>query len=112
MSENRKRAYRVVVHFDEQELKQLNDSVQRTGYPREVYIRSILNGNVPAERPSDDFLEVIHQLRMIGNNINQVAVVANRTGSIDILKFNQALEYLNQNIVEIREMVYIPQKIQ
>ena len=60
--------------------------------------------------PSNDFQEVIRQLRRIGNNINQVAMIANKNGSIDILKFNKAKQELDKQIVEIRKQVYLPKE--
>ena len=82
MNENRKRPYRVVIHLNFDELKTLNRNVEEAAYSRESYIRSLLLGKVPMPKPSDDFQEVIRQLRRIGNNINQLTVIAHKIGSI------------------------------
>ena len=66
---------------------------------------------IPQPLPSDDFQEVIRQLRKIGNNLNQITVIAHKTGSIDIMKFKQAVSNLNDAIIEIREQVYLPKEV-
>ena len=59
----------------------------------------------------DDFQEVIKQLRKIGNNLNQLTVIAHKTGSIDIMKYKEDMKTLNNSIVEIREQVYLPKEV-
>lgn len=110
MNENRKRPYRVVVHLNLDELKTLNQNAEQAAYTRESYIRSLLLGKVPMPKPSDDFQEVIRQLRRIGNNINQLTVFAHKTGSMDILRFKEAMNTLNDTILELREKVYLPKE--
>ena len=61
--------------------------------------------------PSDDFQEVIRQLRKIGNNLNQLTVIAHKTGSIDVMKYKEDIKSLNNAIVEIREQVYLPKEV-
>lgn len=38
-------------------------------------------------------------------------MIANKNGSIDILKFNKAKQELDKQIVEIRKQVYLPKEI-
>ena len=38
-------------------------------------------------------------------------MIANKTQSIDILKFNQLRDNLNKEILEIRKAVYLPKRI-
>lgn len=110
MKENRTRPHRVVIHLNSDELTSLNQKVKQTSYNRESYIRCLILGKTPYPKPSEDFQEVIKQLRMIGNNLNQITVVAHKTGSIDILKFKQAMTSLNEAIIEIRKQVYLPKE--
>lgn len=55
---------------------------------------------------------MIQQLRKIGNNLNQLTIIAHRTNSIDILKLKESLDYLNQSIGDIREEVLLPRKVE
>lgn len=99
MTKNRYR--RVEVRLNDEELEQLNLAVAKTGLSREEYLRSIINNRVPAEKPHPDFIETIRQLRKIGNNLNQIVVIAYKTGSIDVLKYKKEAEKLQNEIQQI-----------
>ena len=43
-------------------------------------------------------------MRKIGNNINQLAIIANKTGNIDTKKYKYEYEELNKIILEIRKI--------
>ncbi|MCQ2485528.1 MAG: plasmid mobilization relaxosome protein MobC [Clostridia bacterium] len=94
----RKRNNKIVFYLDDKELDKLTRNIQKTGLSREAYIRMIIFGTVPKERPSADFFEVLRQLRMIGNNIQQVAIKANTLNLIDAPMYRQ-------NFSEIQNMV-------
>lgn len=108
----RKRNYQFLIRMDEEEFIKLNEAVIRSGYSRQEYVRSLLFGRIPKNKPSPDFSEMIQQLRKIGNNLNQLTIIAHRTNSIDILKLKESLDYLNQSIGDIREEVLLPRKVE
>lgn len=110
MTENRKRPHRVIIHLNDRELNLLNEKVHQTGYKREGYIRLLIAGYEPPPKPKKDFYDMIKQLRMIGNNLNQLCIIANKTGNIDYHKIRYALDDLNKNIVQIRTDVLLPRK--
>lgn len=110
--ENRKRPCRVIVHLTITELKELNNKCKMSGYKREKYIRSLLNGYVPSEKANNDFSEVIFQLRKIGNNINQLTMLAHQSKSINYQDLKEELNYLNQSIGDLREKVLLPRSIE
>lgn len=100
----------IKIRLSEEHLHRLNEIVSRTSLSREEYLRCLIFGTVPKEKPSDDFLEVIKQLRRIGNNLNQLTMVAHKTGSIDIVRYKKDIAELNKNILEIREKVLLPEE--
>lgn len=93
------------------EFNALNDNVFRSGLSREAYLRLLIKGNIPQEKPSIDFVEMISQLRRIGNNLSQIALIAHKTGSIDVIRYKKDIEELNNNILEIREKILLPKEI-
>lgn len=111
MRGNRKRKHRVEVAMNDQEYEIFLKHVQECGMTKQTYLLFLIKNRIPQPRPSEDFQEVIRQLRRIGTNINQLTTVANKNGSIDILKFNKALEELNHQIIEIRKQVYLPKVV-
>ena len=110
MKRKRKRTHRVEVAMYDQEYEKFLDSVHACGLTKRAYLLLLINNRIPQPLPSDDFQEVIRQLRMIGNNLNQMTMIAHKTGSIDIMKFKQAMTSLNEAIIEIREQVYLPKE--
>lgn len=88
--------------------ERLNECVAMTSLSREAYIRSLINGYLPKAQPSDDFHEVIAQLRAIGNNLNQIAYVANRSGYINSDDYKTEVKKLRKEILEIRQIVCEP----
>ena len=70
----------------------------------------MISGTIPKEKPSEDFFETIKQLRRIGNNLNQLVMIAHKTGSIDIIRYKRDVAELNENILEIRKKVLLPEE--
>ena len=63
-------------------------------------------------RISDDVKEIIKQLRMIGNNLNQIAVIGYKTGTIDILKYKRNCSELEKNVQLILSNVTEPTRME
>ena len=108
MRANRSRKHRIEVAMNDQEYEEFMKHIKECGLSKQSYLLQLIKNRIPQPLPSDDFQEVIRQLR---RNINQVATIANKNGSIDILKFNTAKQELDKQIVEIRKQVYLPKEI-
>ena len=70
----RNRNNRIVFYLTDNELLSLQNKIAKTGLSREAYIRKIIRDITPKELPNADFNSVLYQLRMIGNNIHQIAM--------------------------------------
>ena len=80
----RKRNNRIVLRLTEEELKSLNQRAKDSKYAREHYIRTILfKLEVPQPRPNEDYYKCLQELLRIGNNINQMAIVAHKNQQIE-----------------------------
>lgn len=106
----RKRNIQILIRLNENENKILLKSIEDTGMTKGKYIRSLICGNVPKQKPSVDFFDTINQLRRIGNNLNQLVMIAHKTRSIDIVRYKKDIAELNKNILEIREKVLITEE--
>ena len=76
----RKRNIQVMTHLNSKEYQALMKKVRKTGLSREAYIRQLMNGYTPKERPPLDYHEMMKELHAIGNRMNQIAARANATG--------------------------------
>lgn len=93
-----KRTNRIQVWLNDKELEILNKRMESTGMCREGYLRHLIIGIVPIERPSTELLDYIKELRLIGNNINQIAMRLNATNTLDALQYRKNFEWL-QDVV-------------
>lgn len=86
----------------------LNQNVQRSGLSREVYLRHLISGAVPKEKPSLDYYAMMRQLYQIGNNLNQIARSAHTLKVIDAQRYDVAIQQLDNAIREITDAVLLP----
>ena len=110
MRANRKRKHRVEVAMNDKEYKEFLENIKLCGMTKQSYLLCLISNHVPQPKPSKDFYDMIRQLRQIGNNLNQLCIVANKTGNIDYHKLKYVLDTLNKSIVEIRKDVLLPRK--
>jgi len=106
-SENRHRQKRLTVRFNEQELEALQDRADQAGLSCSGYLRhTILQPKPPRQshRPVKDhekLARLLGAIGRIGNNINQLAHVANAGSWPE----HQSLELASRQIQEIRDML-------
>ena len=106
--EHRKRNRSVCIRFSDQEYEHMNTLIKETGLSRESFIRSLIGGIVLKPLPKKEMLEIIGQLRRIGNNINQISASANRSGHIDSELFKENYNALQKEITRIKTMLQEP----
>ena len=79
----RTRGIKISVRLNQSEHAHLMKQTGKSGLPMEVLVRSLIMGTDVKPIPPDQLGEIRRQLSSIGNNINQIARVANGTGHID-----------------------------
>lgn len=73
----RKRPIAVLFRLNEQEHKHLNEQAALSGQSKEQFLRSLVAGTEIKPKPPGEMAEILRQLSAIGNNINQIAKIAN-----------------------------------
>lgn len=73
-------------------------------------MRSILKGVVPKQVPSRELLSFLYELNKIGVNINQIAKVANMTGSVMEREYAENYKELKALMDQIKEEFLKPEK--
>ena len=89
----RKRRNRLEVRLSDTEDSKLQQLMNDTGFNASQIIRSLIIGAEIKSRPPDIMPKVYRELSAIGNNINQIARVANHSQRVD-----------NDDIKEIQTM--------
>ena len=63
--------------MNETEHRHLKEQVAISGFPMEVYLRTLIAGEKMRPRPPNEYTEIRRQLAAIGNNINQITRAVN-----------------------------------
>lgn len=76
----RKRNHIVSIRLNSKELRILEEQVQRSGLPREEFLRSLVAGAEIRAKPCEHHADLLRKVAGLCNNANQLAHVANATG--------------------------------
>ncbi|MBE6156369.1 MAG: MobC family plasmid mobilization relaxosome protein [Firmicutes bacterium] len=99
----RKRQIKKNIYLDNKENKILSSKASKKGISESALIRGLIVGYVPKGKIPEEINELIYEIRKIGVNINQIAVVANRTGNIEVKYLYKYKEELDKLIFEIKK---------
>ena len=106
----RARNNRIMLRLSDKEYESLIKSSEKVGVPREVYLRMLIMGTAPKEKPTADFYSMMKELNAIGNSLNQIAKVVNSKGFINVKAYEENVRRLNEFIVEISKSVFTPER--
>ena len=107
----RKRKNMVVIRLNDDELNRFNTKAQKSGLTKQAYFIQLIKGYVPKEAPPLDYYKMMNELHRIGNNLNQIAYMANATGKIDAEEYEKNVDLLKKKIKEISKAVLSPERI-
>lgn len=70
------------------------------------YIRNLTKGYEPKQLPPADWSRIVKELHAIGNNLNQIAYVANAKGVVNSESYYLNVIELRRKLKEIEQAVY------
>ena len=108
----RKRNIRYQLWLSEKEADHFNKRVKKSGLPREVYLRQLINDLVPIDAPPLDYFAMKRELHYIGVNLNQIAQKAHALNVIDVKRYDENVAMLNKTVLEIAKAVMLPRIIE
>lgn len=91
-----KRNKQVIIRLTENEYVALHDKADAAGLKISPLIRRLINGCEVKPRPSDCYKDLVRELAAIGNNINQVAHLANSIGYVSHTQVDYLTELMKQ----------------
>jgi hypothetical protein len=100
----------VCLWLTESQATRLDALVARAGISRRAYLRHLIDGVVPVDRPVPAYFQMIRELAAIGNNLNQLAHHAHATGLVDEARYRRNVERLDEAIARISEAIELPQR--
>ncbi|WP_420893080.1 plasmid mobilization protein [Pseudoflavonifractor phocaeensis] len=66
-----------VIRFTDEEWEHLNQEAMKAGVSKERFVRDAVAGIELTSKPPEELAALIKELNAIGNNINQIARIAN-----------------------------------
>ena len=94
----------VLVRLSEKEKEHLKSQATACALKMEPYIRKLIMGKEVRPRPPDEYIKLLREINAIGNNINQIAHIANAEQRISENKINEVLHLQNEIMRIVRSV--------
>ena len=98
-----KRIYKKQFWLTKEEVDLLNEKVKKSNMNQSDFIRNAITNIIVKEKPDERFYNSIRNLRVISNNLNQIAKKANSLGFIDAKNYKKEVEKMDMFIDELRK---------
>ena len=92
----RKRNHRVVFYLNDKEFEAFEQKAKRSSRSREAFIRKAIEDVQIKELPPADLHKLIWEIRRVGNNIDQILMIANSKGILNIPDLRKAIDDLRE----------------
>ena len=92
----RTRNHRVVFYLNDREFEAFEEKAKRSSRSREAFIRRAIQEVQIKERPPADLHKLIWEIRRVGNNIDQILMIANSKGILNIPDLCKAIDDLRE----------------
>ena len=99
----RKRNHVIPVRLNAKELRYLDDQVQTSGFSREEYLRSLICGAEVRAKPCEHHVELLRKIAGLCNNANQLAHVANASGTASAESIKEMLRISKETWQMVKE---------
>lgn len=94
----------VLVRLSEKEKEHLKSQAAACALKMEPYIRKLIMGKEVRPRPPDEYVKLLREINAIGNNINQIAHIANAEQHISESKINEVLHLQDEIMRMVRSV--------
>jgi len=91
-----KRQKQLTVRFTDEEYAALKGKADIAGMKMEPFVRQLVEGYTIKPRPPDSYVRLSQQVAAVGNNLNQLAHIANATGKVSDHSLQQAQQLMEE----------------
>ena len=99
------------IRFTEIEYERLCKYADRAGLPKTTYIRHMINGNQPREKPPVDYWKLMQQVYDMGSSLDRLVDIAHVQGWVQSDQLQAAKEDFNSLILQITDAMIMPGKM-
>ena len=89
-------SHRVVFYLNDKEFEAFVQKAKRTSNSQEAFIRKAIQEVPIKELPPADLYKLIWEIRRAGNNIDQILMIANAKGILNIPDLRKAIDNLRE----------------
>lgn len=89
------RTYKKLLRLNQDEQERLRYLSKSTGLNQEQVLRKVLMDAPLLERPTADYIKMSRQIAALGNNLNQLAHIANASGKVSNTDLLTAKQIIN-----------------
>jgi len=93
------------IRFTEKEYARLCKHAERAGLPKSTYIRHMIDGVWPKERPPAEYFPILRELHEAGNKLSSASYMAYQYGGIHKKTLEEASELYAKTLFRIREKI-------
>lgn len=90
------------IYMTDEEWEKAGRLAKASGRSISEYFRSLLDLKVPRPLPPEIYKKIYRELSGIGNNLNQMARLANANKSVDFIDFKEGVEVVR----DVRKMLH------
>ena len=97
----RKRNHRIVFYLNDKEFEAFEQKAKRSSRSREGFIRKAIQEVQIKELPPVDLHKLIWEIRRVGSNIDQILMIANTKGILNIPDLRKA----SDDLIEVEKLI-------
>lgn len=105
----RSRTESVLIRLTKTEKSKLKSQAEIAGLKMEPFVRKLIMGVDIRPRPPDNISRLLREINAIGNNINQIARMANTCKNVSSNDIDEVLKLLGEISLGTVRMCCIPQ---
>lgn len=102
----------VTVYLSEGEYQQVKEAAKEAGMSVSAYMRALVNRSYLRPGMPVQIYQAMENMRKIGNNLNQIAAVANSTHDVNADLYTREARKLEEKITEWEQRVFLPEESQ
>lgn len=100
----RSRFHHISIWLNDKELSYLKVLSEKSGLKKDPLIRSLIMGQKLRAKPTEEYCRILRELSAIGNNINQIARIANTNRKIGGEEISKAVRMLDDVWRKIKDV--------
>jgi len=101
---------RVEFLLDDAEYGKLKHKAAKSGLPLSTYIRHLIDGLEPQDKPPPDYYRMMEEIRAVGQTLRDIAADARRYGSANADKYDEVVQKHLNTMLGVIDAATMPRR--